>query len=161
MKNHFIISYAGNKRQEVETIHNYIKDKLEGIETIIEPFCGTSAMSYFISLQYPNRFKYILNDLDANLIALYNVMKNKEQLKKFTEEYNEKIRTITDKESYLGITKEPTLMSWFIKHKIYQIRAGLCPVKLVDFTKQYYNFEDLGIVKFLQSEDVSISCGNG
>ena len=39
MRNHFIFSYMGNKREEVEIIHDTIKDKLEGIDTIIEPFC--------------------------------------------------------------------------------------------------------------------------
>ena len=62
MKNHFIISYAGNKRQESNYIYEYIKDKLNDIEYIIEPFCGSSALSYYLSTLYPHRFKYILND---------------------------------------------------------------------------------------------------
>ena len=48
----------------------------------MEPFCGTSAMSVSLSMKYPKRFKYILNDFDENLIALYNMMNNAEELKK-------------------------------------------------------------------------------
>ena len=49
MKNHFFFSYAGNKREEVEHIYN--KLDLENIETIVEPFCGSCAVSYYIWTQ--------------------------------------------------------------------------------------------------------------
>ena len=41
MKNHFLISYAGNKRNECENIFNYCKFLLNNneIDTIVEPFC--------------------------------------------------------------------------------------------------------------------------
>jgi site-specific DNA-adenine methylase len=55
--NHFVISYAGNKRKEVEKIYENIKDKLDDIDNIIEPFCGTSALSCYISQQHPKKFK--------------------------------------------------------------------------------------------------------
>ena len=68
MKNHFIFSYAGNKRNEVEQIFDKID--LKDIDTIIEPFCGSSAMSYYLSTLYPKKFKYILND---NSKEIYNI----------------------------------------------------------------------------------------
>ena len=46
MRNHFIIPYIGNKREEVETIYNNIKNYIDDKKIIIEPFCGTSAVSY-------------------------------------------------------------------------------------------------------------------
>lgn len=158
MKNHFIISYAGNKRQEVEFLHKFLKDKLVGISTIVEPFCGTSAMSVYLSMKYPKKFKYILNDFDEHLVALYHLMQNEEELTKFTIELNEKVKLITNKENYLAIIKEPTILAWFIKHKIYSIRAGLYQM---DYKPKIYNFEDLEIVKFLRTEDVSIGCDDG
>jgi site-specific DNA-adenine methylase len=45
MKNHFYISYFGNKRNEVIDIVKCIP-KLETYEKIIEPFCGSCAISY-------------------------------------------------------------------------------------------------------------------
>ena len=51
MKNHFIFSYAGNKRNESENILEKIN--FNNIETIIEPFCGSSAISFHISTLKP------------------------------------------------------------------------------------------------------------
>ena len=73
MKNHFIFPYAGNKREEVERI--YEKIDLTNITTIIEPFCGTSAMSLYISLKNPKIYKYILNDNNTFLTELYMILK--------------------------------------------------------------------------------------
>ena len=55
----------------------------DNIDTIIEPCCGTSALSYYISLQHPKKFKYILNDLNKQLIELYTIMKDKAKCKKY------------------------------------------------------------------------------
>ena len=65
MKNHFIIAYPGNKRQEVEIIYKNLD--FNNITTIIEPFCGSCALSYYISTIHPKKYKYILNDLDHYL----------------------------------------------------------------------------------------------
>ena len=94
MRNHFIISYAGNKRQEVERIEEYLHNKLDGIDTIIEPFCGSSAMSCYLSMKYPRRFKYILNDLDPMLIELYHLMKDKVLFDEFMVLLNETVKLI-------------------------------------------------------------------
>ena len=69
MKNHFLLPYSGNKRNEVENIYNTTKDiyKYEDIKTIVEPFCGSCAYSYYISTLYPKKYKYILNDNDKFL----------------------------------------------------------------------------------------------
>ena len=83
MNNHFVFPYAGNKRQEVVKLHDYIVDKLDGIDTIIENFCGSSAMSYYISTKYPKRFKYILNDMNPRLIELYCLVKDKQKFDSF------------------------------------------------------------------------------
>ena len=78
MKNHYLISYAGNKRQEVENIYNYSKTLLNNnvIDTIAELFCGSQAFSYYISTLYPKKFKYILNDNDIFLKELYEIFKD-------------------------------------------------------------------------------------
>ena len=56
MKNHFITKYAGNKRCEVENLFDILN--FDEIDTIIEPCCGSSAVSFYISTQYPRKFKY-------------------------------------------------------------------------------------------------------
>ena len=127
MKNHFIMSYAGNKRAEVEQIEQNIK--LDNITIIIEPFCGTSSMSYYLSITYPKRFKYVLNDNNKLLIQLYNIMRNFELLQLFEDEINEICKTL-DRSKYKELTKlrgedNETLNSWFIAHKIYNITPYL------------------------------------
>lgn len=158
MRNHFIIPYAGNKRQEVERIDEYLHGKLDDIDTIIEPFCGSSAMSYYLSVKYPKRFKYILNDIDPMLIELYNLMKDKVLVDEFVILLNETVKLIVDKESYLEVIKPKTFLSWFISRKIYTLRPGLYRIGYKPIT---YNFDDIPIIKFLREEDVIIRLGNG
>ena len=71
MKNHFYMSYAGNKRNEVKDIYNHID--FENITTIIEPFCGSCAMSYYISTQKQG-LKYIFNDNNKYLKEMYEII---------------------------------------------------------------------------------------
>ena len=158
MKNHFILPYAGNKRQEVEKIEEYLHDKFDGIDTIIEPFCGTSAMSCYLSMKYPKRFKYILNDNNPMLIELYHLMKNEDLFNEFIILVNETVKLIVDKKSYLEVINQPTVLAWFISNRIYTIRAGLYTV---GYKPKTYKFDDFPILKFLREEDVDIRLGNG
>ena len=77
------MAYAGNKRNEVEGLYNEIKDQLNDIETIIEPFCGSSVFSYYLSLKHPKNFKYILNDNNKKLIKIYKIMKDEDLMNDF------------------------------------------------------------------------------
>lgn len=160
MKNHFFIGYAGNKRNEVDNILSYIEEltNLNNIETIVEPFCGTSALSFFISTKYPKKFKYVLNDLDKNLIELYKIATDPQKLKKFNEELNLKVKLILNKEAYNLIKSENTFMSWFITHKIYAIKSGLYKL---GYVPQEYNLIDVPIVHFLQTESITFSNVDG
>lgn len=91
MKNHFIIPYCGNKREEVEEVYKILLDnKLlnDDITTIVEPYCGTSAISLYISLQNPKKYKYILNDNCQELIELYHIMQDNDKLKEFINKVN-------------------------------------------------------------------------
>ena len=72
MKNHFYFSYFGNKRNEVNQIYESIN--FDNIDLIIEPFCGSCAMSYFIAQQQPKKFKYILNDNNEHLINFMKII---------------------------------------------------------------------------------------
>lgn len=44
-KNHFVLQYEGNKRNEVDIIYKMIENF--EVKNIIEPFCGTCAFSFF------------------------------------------------------------------------------------------------------------------
>lgn len=159
MKNHFVFSYYGNKRNECDEIFDVIQNKLNGIDTIIEPYCGSSAFSYYMSQKYPKRFKYILNDNNSLLIELYNLIKNgtKDEHDKFIDDLNESIIDL-DKSIYDDIKKQNSLIGFIITHSIYTIRPG----NYRDSPrKKFDNFFDAPIVKFLKDEDVTISNLNG
>ena len=49
MKTHFYITYPGNKRKEMKGLYPYLD--FTNINTIVEPFAGTCAISYYISTQ--------------------------------------------------------------------------------------------------------------
>ena len=156
-KNHFFFGYAGNKRGEVDKIHDYLKDSILNVKTIVEPFCGTSAFSVYMSLLYPKRFKYIINDYDPNLIILYKLARNKDKFDKFISILN-KITIKLNKVKYLKIVKENQFIGWFISHLIYSMRAGLYNL---DYKQKTYNFDEYPIVKFLRNEDIEIINGDG
>ena len=164
MKNHFIFGYSGNKRMECEKIYNLLDENkiLDNKEYIIEPFCGTSAISFYISMKHPKKYKYILNDNNKYLIELYKILSDDEQLKKFIEKINmlcfndKNIRedNFINKDEYLTLIKNDDLYGWFISSKYYNIRPGLY---IGEKKAKKINYEDiikLGIVKFLREEDI-------
>jgi site-specific DNA-adenine methylase len=71
--NHFLFSYHGGKRNDYHKFKEYID--YEGINTIMELFCGSSAISFNIWKQYGDKFSYHLNDLDSDLYNIYKLLK--------------------------------------------------------------------------------------
>lgn len=165
MKNHYFTSYAGNKRKEIKDILPFINldanAATANITTILEPFAGSAAMSYYISTLYPNRFKYILNDNDKINYDLYNISRDAE----LTEELNENINKIIDefntytdddnRKIFYNSINNKTLEGYIFKHKYYSIRAGLYP--LISNKKQIkpYKLQDFPIYDFYNNEDIT------
>jgi hypothetical protein len=147
MKNHFIIAYPGNKRNEVEKIYSNLQ--LDNITTIIEPFCGTSAISYYLSVKHPKKFKYIINTMKDEKKLLIFI--NKINKMCFDEDNN-----FINKDEYTKIMKEDTFNSWFIAHKFYAIRSGLYPARDHNNMLNIEKIEQLPIVHFLKNENVTI-----
>jgi site-specific DNA-adenine methylase len=157
-KNHFFIGYYGNKRQECETIYNNIPD-ITKFKTIIEPFCGSCAISYYISLKHPKVFNYVLNDNNKYLIELLKTAKDKDKLNELIINLNKKIINI-DKDKYNMIIKEDTLEAFLIKNRIYCIRPGFFPTKRktnIDFSY----LENCPIINFLRNENITILNDDG
>jgi len=167
MKNHFFIAYQGNKREEVELIYNNLD--LENTKYIVEPFCGSSALSFYISSKHPKQFTYILNDTNNLLIELYEIFRNEEKLNTL---YNEILNECYDengdfmsKEKYKIHSKNKfnNVLSYFISHKFYSITPGLYPLinkqhKKENFIKVFFNYP---IINFLQTENIIFSSIDG
>ena len=158
-KNHFIVGYSGNKREEIDEIMKHIEDK--EYKKIIEPFSGTSAFSVFYHYEHkaPNT-KYILNDSNKNLIEIYKLLlpENKERLKTTIETLNSYLVDI-NKEKYDIIKKKDTLESYIFINKVYAMRPGLFPTTRT-IIKSFNFIYDTLIYKFMQENhnNITLSC---
>jgi hypothetical protein len=161
MKNHYFTPYAGNKRNEIKDIMSLINlDTTSNITTILEPFAGSSAMSYYISTQYPNRFKYILNDNDKINYDLFNISRDIER----TEEFNKNINKIIDewnkytddvnRKIFYNNIDSKTLEGYIFKFKYYNIRMGLYPLIIHKNKITPYKLQDFPIYDFYNNENV-------
>jgi len=153
-KNHFFIPYPGNKRSEVERIYESLKDKLDDIEYIVEPFCGTSAFSYYMSLKHPKKFKYILNDNNNLLIETYKIARDDDKLKELILDINDKIVDI-NKEKYNEVKNDPNVSSYIIKNTIYCMVPGLFPNDNRKIKTDFNYLRNTPIINFLKTEDIS------
>ena len=165
MKNHFYYSYCGNKRDEVEKLYTLLK--LDDVNIIVEPFCGTCAFSYYLSTRHPKKYKYILNDYNKLLTEILLIVKDEEKMNEFEEKINHHVVEINKlknkderKQYYSSIKKLNTLDSYLLIHKYYTISPGLCKLitnKAGDLTDyKQFRFRDYPIYNFLKNEDVEI-----
>lgn len=157
-KNHFYISYFGNKRTEVKIIYDHLN--FDNITTIIEPFCGTCAISYYISTLHPKKYRYILNDNNTYLKDIYDIIKNN-KCDEFETTINNMINNINNKTEYTEIIKPKNIYCWFIKNYIYSIRPGLFPLDFNINKKKQIKFSDHLIYNFFINEDIIFTTENG
>jgi site-specific DNA-adenine methylase len=153
-KNHFFLPYFGNKRTECDKLYNEIKDNLDNIEYIIEPYCGSAAFSYYISTLHPKKFKYILNDNNKNLIDLYKLMNDDEKINDFIVKLN-KISKDINKDKYNNLKKVDLLENYYYTNKIYNIRPGLYPSDEKKIKTDFTNLKETPIINFLKNEDIT------
>lgn len=159
VKNHFIIGYFGNKREEFKDIYEFVKDDLENpennIKCIIEPYAGTAAFSCFLSKLKPKKYKYILNDRDNYLIELFQVMKDDEKLNNFIDKIN--LMCFNDNNQFMTKEQYRNLPSgferWFIHNRFMAIRSGLYPLRKMNKLNKD-NILKLEILRFLRNEEV-------
>lgn len=166
MKNHYYTPYVGNKRKEIKDILPLIN--LENITTIIEPFAGSSAMSYYISTQYPKRFKYILNDNDKINYDLFNISRDPERTQKFNDNINkiiEKWNTYTEdapRKIFYNNLDTNEIEAYIFKAKFHSFRIGIYPPFTCRDAKRFinikpYRLQDYLIYDFYNNEDITYS----
>jgi len=158
MKNHFFFGYAGNKRGEVEDIYNNIN--FDKIDTVIEPFCGTCAISYYIYTKKPN-LKFVLNDNNKYLKELYDLTLT-DGLEQLQTQINELIDIINTDENpkakYNEIVKKDDLKCWILGNKVYYIRPMMYPLnkKLT-----HINLSKCPIVDFYKNATITFTNNEG
>lgn len=151
--NHFIYCYAGNKRNEYKYFKDYIK--LEGVKNIIEPFCGSSAISFNIWLENKDKYNYYLNDNSEKLYNVYKLIKEEDPeiiLKKINDIKNK----IKNKEDYCNLYKSNyDVYEYIVLVKRSSFRFGIYK----EDTKSNYKFSKLQLLffEFIKSPNVFIS----
>jgi site-specific DNA-adenine methylase len=165
MKNHFIFSYSGNKRDEVDRLFDMMNlDDQPNIKYIVEPCCGTSAVSYYISTKRPNKYTYILNDLSDMLYTIYKTLMDKVLSDKLETEINNLVTifnsfdNMKDRKLFWDPIRqkksEKTFCEYVFTQKFGVLQGKMCPP--FDRVKQIkpIAIDSFPIVKFLRSEKV-------
>jgi hypothetical protein len=156
-KTHYPIGYYGNKRAEVERIYNAIKDDLNNIKYIVEPFCGTSALSYYISTKHPKQFTYVLNDNNKFLCELNSILKDDAKTNDLINKLNELKEKAVNKEEYDKIDMNENIYNWVFKNKYFKIRPGLYPLNKKASDDIFNNIKKFDFVNFIKNENIVIS----
>lgn len=152
---HFIISYPGNKRKE----YKYFKDNinLDGIKNIIEPFCGTSAISFNLWLEHGDKYNYYLNDNSSIIYNLYQLIRNEEPNEVLTKLNNIK-QNIKGKEDHLKLyNSNYDIYEYIVLTKISYKRLGLFNKDALRKNDFKFNNLQLQFFEFIKSPNVFIS----
>ena len=158
MRNHFFFAYTGNKRNECDILINNIINNDNELN-IIEPFCGSSAISFKIWLMNKNNnFNYYLNDNDNKLIEIYELFK-KETIEKINEELqtiNNKIRNKEEWNDYYKNGEQNIYKELFFRKYSMFGRMGFYPlnrkINNIKLTKEQIEF-----IEFIKLPNVHIS----
>lgn len=128
----FYFAYFGNKRREIPLIEKEITALIESgqIDKIVEPFCGSGALSFHLHKKYGDKLEYHLNDNDGRLIDFLTEIKKQGSCKSFFDYINEVCKDLT-KERFADIVKKgkpDNLRDWVFSRKVYGSRHFQCPV---------------------------------
>ena len=150
--NHFPITWFGNKRVEV----NYIIPNLnlEGKKTIIEPFCGSAAISFWIWKIYGDKFNYILNDKDEDLYNIYKYLIEND-IEYIEKEINKLRKEITTKELFNEYKIKKDVIS-IIVCNVRTIDINKTKLKSYSNIKYKFNKLQLDFIKFIKSSCVKV-----
>jgi len=165
-KNHFLYSYVENKKDEIVDIVEAIN--FNKIENIIEPFCGSGALSYNIWLKYGNKFKYHLNDYDENLINIYKFLKEndvdyiEDKINKIKEQVQIKDDWIKKVNEYKE-TKNILLYIFIRKYSsmgrfgFWKLKMSISKFKITDEQKNFIKFikASLSSIKTISSSNLT------
>lgn len=158
MKNHFIMPYYGNKREEVIKLYSVID--ITKYDIVIEPYCGSSAFSYYIWTQNKDKdITYVLNDNNVQLIELYKLCQDEKAWKKFSDDIIELNKNIDCKQKYIEHVKaaKTNLLSYLYINKVYNIRPGLYNEE----KPRTVNILSSPVLEFLRTAKIVISHDEG
>jgi len=148
-----LFPYFGNKDNEMVDISKNLPD-MNHIDTIIEPYCGSFALTRYLLTMYPNK-KYICNDKDDLLIKTYKALQNNKICKELMNFFLK--FEIKDKDHYDTFKKENTIKSFLFTHIIYKIRNGI-----YNENKHKFNERDINRLVYFNKnyKKINFICGD-
>lgn len=160
---HFPIYFIGNKRKEFKYIEPLLN--FDGIENIIECFCGSSAMSFNIWLKHPH-LNFYLNDNYKALINVYNLLKTND-INDIYDKMNEYKLKYNDPVEYKKFGKDCNCNGDDIDPIIYMFLRKSSRFRLGETLNIHYHFStklftkptklQLKFIEFIRSPNVHIS----
>lgn len=153
IKKYFYFPYIGGKSKEIRYITDLID--IKKYTTIIEPFCGSSAFSYYY-YNINNKLKFHINDINEELINFLLDIRKK-TFRPYIEFINNNYEHgKTTKEQYNKISKGTDLYAYIFRNKIYGNRPNLFPnIKRKMRKPNYEDYEDLD--NFYMNKNVKIT----
>jgi len=148
----FFFSWFGSKYKETKIIYPFLK--LDNINTIVEPFCGSCGFSYYLFKNKElNNIKYHLNDFDKQLILFLNDIKS-DGTKKYIDYYNINVeKYIKNKNDWQTLVKiHDNLNEYFI----YSHLRGRGNMK--DIRRNHINDDRfINVEKFIRMNDTILT----
>jgi len=123
------LKWAGGKSQLLAQIQYYLPKELCMQKfTYIEPFVGSGAMLFWMVSTFPNIEKIVINDINADLINTYTIIKNTPNelisiLEKLQKEYHSFGENQTARKEY-----------YLQKRTLYNLRAS----SIIEQSALYY-----------------------
>ncbi len=112
------LKWAGGKTQLIPEISKRIPYHPSQSFTYVEPFIGSGAVFFWIVNHFPNITKAIINDLNSDLICVYQTIAEKvEQLIGLLKQYESEYHVLID---------QPEEKSWYYysKRDLYNLRTS-------------------------------------
>jgi hypothetical protein len=154
---HFPYPYLGNKRQEIKYIIPEINEEIiNNCKNIIEPFCGSSVISFELWKIYPNH-QYHLNDLNINIYNLLKEIKEVDSVETFINNCNIAISGMT-KERYNYIKSHLRKEIYDVYEYIAFNKGGAAQYyrQPIQFNNKTFTQKKRDFIEFIKSENVHI-----
>jgi hypothetical protein len=157
----FYFAYEGNKRKEIKEIEEDIIQMIDKgkIKKIVEPFCGSCALSVFLYNKFGDKLEYHLNDIDHFLMEFLTDIKNGNGDKYFQFINNECKNLTKDRFDEIINKGYPTnSIHYIFMKKVYGMYPGRFPKYRKYGNYKWEKYEKLD--KFFQNKKTFLYTGN-
>ena len=120
------LSCMGNKRNELKLLLPIIEPQITTSTIFVEPFCGSSTVSFNVFKKINKNIEFHINDLDHLRIKFYKNMTIEEERNKLYKLEKEVLEKGSDF-YYSIVNGEDDYLKYVISKRIYQFRSGLYP----------------------------------